>query len=507
MRQSAFLILFLASFSVRAQNSTLERDSLRHLQEGWPRLQNSTPKASREEGASSRRVRGYYRNYLAALESTQAVLEQADKSNCQQGQLLAVQDLIQQTLSERRSLLTCKFGCRASELRFQKLHSLLYEFDEAVAECLRGSVTRAWLYEKQTQLKAHVLLEVDQFSNPSAQAVGASAESRQDSLIGTGLNFDYRGDEYWTGLEARGGIRFRKDSANKWPFFLKNDWIYQPSKHAFRFGGLWGRSFPYLNSTLPITEDLIAKNYAASFLWKLPLGDRSLGLGVEWAKETWSEDLWSRVQVKVTADYYLVERHRESVRLYASAAKIALKNSNNTQLWASRVGLFFEEIRSSSESSLLKLGIQDRRVKGSGASLWPEFEVAGVGPDLVINNIFPSWKLSVEPVETPWSLNTLRSQAEMGLRFSKASLNLPFKVAMGRDFHRSDVGGLRDDLILRLSLSPAYRVSSRVLIELPLEWQRYWILRSDRDPSTVLVPYPQNSYKAYEARLRLRYEF
>jgi hypothetical protein len=484
-------------------------DSLRHLQESWPRLEavDASLEAQNLKTSSSRRLRGLYRNYLEALESVRATLEQTDASDCQRAHLLAIQDLLSFAKKEENAFTQCHASCRASELKLQNLQNLLHRLDEEVQQCLRGAVTRAWLQVKRTRLRGDLALELEHFSNPYAQGATSSPKSRNDLSLGTKLDFGYRGESFWVGLDGGGALLLRKNNPDKWPFSIRNEWIYQASKHAFRWGASWSRDFPY-SQTPVISETSYTRNKQEAFLlWKFPSFTRSLALGLDWMKESWRVDAFSQQSWGPRFSYYLMEKHLESLVFYIAPQHISITSAGDWGLWATGVGFLFEEKHSEYEESRLKLGIQDRRLEEEGASLWPDFELLGVGPDLLLPHLSISWFLKLSPEQTPWSVSTLRAQTGVGLKYKINNLIMPFEIRMARDFHRSPPGGRRDDLFLAFSLGPSVQVSKHFFVEMPLDWNRYWILQSSKSPSGVLAAFPQNSYKTYEARLRLKYEF
>ncbi|MEO6460139.1 MAG: hypothetical protein ABIO95_06790 [Bdellovibrionota bacterium] len=480
-------------------------DTTRHLMESWPQVADRNEIAAEAPSATApKKIRAQVEEVRSLLQDLLDSLKTSDDPACRDTAGLAMALLSERFDKQTPFFLACSGSCRSTGARLEEFVDALRSLESELGQCRRTQTLSKWLFERESGLKGSFGAQETVFVNPHGFPVGTSSVREVSSKFDFGLAGTYRSDRSWHSVEGTTSFAVFQKSVSELDYGVKQDNVVQLGSQAFRFSvaldkkGEW--AWVRQARTSHDIQDVVAG-------WRLvPGSSRALEILAHFHTDAWRPADWSRRILGIETNYVITESLHDDLKLKGSLSREALKGLEGA-LWVTRAGVVYERKGSSFSSAHLTLGLQDRRMKDFGAGLWPDFEIELEGKDFFVSGLHPNFGLSLSPDSTPWSPHTLMAKSHWGLRYSRGNFEMPATFAVGEDFHRSPLSGHRDDRKLELTMSPAYKFSESLAVSLPIRVTRFWILKSDLDPASVTLNYPSNSYRDFEATMRLQYDF
>jgi hypothetical protein len=481
-----FKLIFLPfAFSIHASQLATPSE-LRHLLDSWPHSSSAKEEEiEKEPSRANRRVLSQLRSIEYRLESWIDILSSHRSEKCRGFYVISLKDLLAHLQKERPLLLQT----------LAEIEQSLYLIESELRECDELDLEQAWYLEKNTSLAAQIFLETQAESSP---------RSHKQSDLGVALEGVYKNSTIWSSLATKASLGFVENSKNESPYSLKQENVIQFSKNALRTQFYLERQFKSYPSQFD-ERRYVSQTWGVGSGLRFPLGDRYHVFSAGLLNEKWGDDFWRRKSFMLNYQAGLRERGAEALKLFVDFERVLLLEP--LSVYSTSIGFIYEESFSHQENSFLKLGVQDRRQAEGAASLWPVFELSARGRDLTWINLYPSWFLGLLPVETPWSVNTLRADSQFSLTYQKDAILWPVRVSLLREFHRSLPQGRRDDVVLGLSTAPSYFFSKNWKIDTELSVSQRWILFSENSPETTTVLYPGKNDLSYKGMARLSYVF
>lgn len=478
MKKSVLFLLlcFVGFHPLYAEEFTI--NFLRHLENEWPR----TNKLTENKGIKShRRLSSRFNKYIRNLNEVKNLLLNAQGSPCKSTQLQSLDDLLLNVELKRAELTNCLEDCLALENRLINLNILFEIIYQEAQNCVRSKDQKQFLWDKQSQRKLKSYL--------------SWGTNRQDALAA--LSWAHRNSNYWNQLQLNIGAYKNQESAYKLTYGLKDQWIYQPSKNVYSLKANINKEYPFF--VAPSFSDLKGSqhNFNIEGEWSFPVGNQRWSLASFWNRQNWQEGAWTNRQMGGLFSYYFYENNEVASNFYLGFSSTAL-STELANVGITRLGVLIKNNRFKDEGSFFRIGVQDRRTKDLGASVWPELEIYVLGDDLFYDGLLPTWGVQVLPQETPWSFHALHVENRMGFEYRKGNLLIPLWAAVARDFHHKSTGPHRTDLVLRGSFAPSYRLLSGLALEIPIEWQNFWFQSFNEVEAA--------SAQTFEVRVKVIYE-
>jgi hypothetical protein len=471
----------------------------------WPQFPEQSARVSPvPEPKAPKRLRAQIEEVRLLLGDIYAGLDTGDEVSCRANARNALALLVDSFQKQSPYFLGCLGSCRASAARLEEFVDALRMLEEEIAGCLSQRTVNKWVLEAETSLKGSLGAQALAESNPRGEASGGGDASAFTPSLDLKLVGVYRAQRSWHSLRAATGFAMVSDQNKEFDYALEQENVVQLGSQALRLkagidtGGVWLWNQAVRGSR---TRQHVEAG------WRLvPGSKRALEILGRWKSDVWSSSAWSHRVIGVDTNYVLNETLHDDLKVVGGLSQETLQGLSSP-VWVTRAGVAYRRKGSSYSTAYTRLGLQDRRVKNFGAGIWPDIGVGLEGRDLFVTGVYPSFSLSLSPESTPWAAHTLMGKATWGLRFQKGSFELPTTLSVGQAFHRGLGGDHRDDRQLEAGAAPAYKLSSKTTLSLPVHWIQFWILKSDISPATSDANYPSRAYKNFETSLRLQYDF
>jgi hypothetical protein len=481
-------------------------DTTRHLTESWPpareipALRRQTTDGLRP---APRRLAAQAEEVTRLLSDVRDTLATSADASCRSNASSALALLAERFEAAKPTLTSCEDSCRSATARMEEFVDAIRALELELADCRRGQSLSRWLLEKETGLKGSVGVQGISASNPRGAAEG-SQDSQVGFLSDARLEGSYRSETSWHSADLRGSFARYGASANEFDYDLRQSNVLQYGTHAFRIGGRFARANEWLWSD---ERRGLRKDLAVEGGWRrLNSAGRALEILGHFRRENLAPSIWSKTELGAEASYVLTETLHDEFKAVASMSRLTLKDLD-APLWVTSLGVAYEQTRASSARMKLRLGLQDRRATDLGSGLWPEFFLGIDGTAILESGLSPYASLEMRPEATPWAPTSLTLRSHSGLKYVAGAFEIPADFSLGQVFHAGAPAIKRQDRLLELGLSPRYRLSDATKLALTTKWTRFWLLRSETNPAVLSVNYPRNSYKNFEASLRMQYEF
>jgi hypothetical protein len=483
-------------------------DPTRHLTESWPQL---PPIQSSAESAppsrAPKKLRAQIDEIQALLLEISGALEGIESRSCRENARVALAFLSERYESQRPSFLACVGSCRFVHVRLEEFVEALRGFETELAECRSSRSINKWLLEKHSGFDGSVAVQALELSNPRGYPDTSLVRAGREFALDLSVDGTYRSSQSWHSAEIASRVAMFRDHADEIEWSLRQENVLQLASHALRAELTYARGGEWLWSGAEASRALVVRQEALLGWRFVPSSGRATEILASYQSHQWDPLVWSLSSVGLNLNRVLSASLHDELKFVGGVASETYAQAWSDPLWVTRLGVLYERKGAELSTAHARIGLQDRRIAGSGASLWPDFSLGVEGRDALLRGLFPKVSLELSPMATPWAPHALSARSNWGLLYRLGRFELPVDLGIGRIFHRGLIGQSRDDMVVEAAMSPRWKLSSKALFSVPLSWTHFMLLRSDLASAATPVHFPVASFENIQAALRLQYDF